>query len=126
MTKKRTWEQNEQRVAAKKITPIKVCSKTGKPCEHKEKVTVTKEALEDGRITRNELLQLVSDLEWKLKLKDARIADLELRWQEQDNIINDMFDDLVEWSDKADWYRMWRNISIIINIILIILLVLCL
>lgn len=118
MTKKRTWEQNEQRVAAKKV-----CAKTGKECKHEQKIAVTKSALEDGRITRNELIEVVSNLESQLKLKNLRIADLELKWKEQDNIISDMFDDLVESSDKVDWYRMWRNISIIINIILIILLI---
>lgn len=123
MTKKRTWEQNEQRVAAKKITPVKVCAKTGKPCEHKKKIEVSKEALDDWRISKNELLKELEEARDLLVLKRNKILELEAKWKEQDNIINDMFDDLVEASDKADWYRMWRNISIIVNIVLIILLI---
>ena len=59
-------------------------------------------------------------------MKKARIADLELKVHEQDNIINDMFDDLVEYSDKISWIKLSRNIAIAIDVILIILLILCL
>jgi len=124
MVKKRDWKQNEQNVAAKK--PVKVCAKTWQPCEHKEKIAVSKEALEDGRITRNELIKELTEVKDLLVLKKARIADLELKVHEQDNIINDMFDDLVEYSDTISGIKLSRNIAIAIDVILIILLILCL
>lgn len=124
MVKKRDWKQNEQNVAAKK--PVKVCSKTWQPCEHKEKIAVSKEALDDGRITRNELVKELTEVKDLLALKRARITDLELKINEQDNIINDMFDDLVEYSDKLSGVKLSRNISIAFNVVLIILLILCL
>jgi uncharacterized coiled-coil protein SlyX len=37
-----------------------------------------------------------------LVLKRARITDLELKVEEQDNIIKDTFDSLIELSDKVD------------------------
>jgi hypothetical protein len=50
---------------------------------------------------------------------------LELKVEEQDNIIKDTFDSLIELSDKVDWYKLGRNISIAVNVVLIILLILC-
>jgi len=115
MTKKRTWEQNEQRVASKKPC--------GRKCEC-TKVVVSKEALEDWRISRNELLKELEDTKMHLRAKQSKLEELEIRYVEQDNIIKDMFDDMVELSDKAYWYKLWRNVSIAFNIIFIILLVL--
>ena len=115
MTKKRTWEQNEQRVAAKKSC--------GRKCEC-TKVVVSKEALEDWRISRNELLKELDEAKMHLRAKQTKLEELEIRYVEQDNIIKDMFDDMVELSDKAYWYKLWRNVSIAFNIIFIILLVL--
>lgn len=115
MTKKRTWEQNEQKVAAKKPC--------GKKCECK-KVLVSKESLEDWRISRNELLKELEEAKAVLKMRKDKIDELEMRYLEQDNIIKDMFDDMVELSDKVSWYKLWRNVSIAFNIIFIILLVL--
>ena len=48
----------------------------------------------------NELLDEIDDLKGLLNLRDSRIKDLEAEWMEQDDIINDMFDDTVEISDK--------------------------
>lgn len=114
-TKKRTWEQKD---GVKKVTPVKVCNN----CE-KKKIEISQEALEDGRITRNELVKEVSDLRAQLKSAKNENYDLKLKWREQDDIINDMFDDLVDYSADLENARMIRNVSIAINIILIILLI---
>jgi len=36
-----------------------------------------------------------------LRAKQSKLEELEIRYVEQDNIIKDMFDDMVELSDKA-------------------------
>lgn len=115
MAKKRTWEQNEQKVTSKK------------PCWRKcecAKVVISKESLENWRIPRNELLKELEEAKEVLKMKENKINELEAKYLEQDNIIKDMFDDMVESSDKMYWYKLWRNISIAFNIILVVLLAL--
>lgn len=121
MTKKRTWETSEM---GRRTMPVKVCNTAKKSCKCKDKVAVSKEVLEDWRITRNELLDEINDLKGLLNLRDSRIKDLEAKWMEQDDIINDMFDDMVEISDKLSWAKLWRNVSIAFNILFIILLIL--
>ena len=121
MTKKRTWEQNEQRVAWKVTKPTKVCVKN---CECKDKIEVSKKALEDWRLTINELTKELEDARAVLDMRKTKIDNLDAKLLEQDNIIKDMFDDMVEISDKAYWYKLWRNISIAFNILFIILLIL--
>lgn len=121
-TKKRTWEQNEQRVAWKVTKPTKACVKDYK-C--KDKVEVSREALVDWRITINELTKELEDARIVLDMRKTEINNLNAKISEQDNIINDTFDSMIELSDKIDWYKLGRNISIAVNVILIILLILC-
>ena len=121
MTKKRTWETSEM---GRRTMPVKVCNTAKESCKCKDKVTVSKEALEDWRISRNELLKELEDTKMHLRAKQSKLEELEIRYVEQDNIIKDMFDDMVELSDKVSWYKLWRNVSIAFNIIFIILLVL--
>ena len=121
MTKKRTWETSEM---GRRTMPVKVCNTVKESCKCKDKVTVSKEALEDWRISRNELLKELEDAKAVLRMRKDKIDELETKYLEQDNIIKDMFDDMVELSDKAYWYKLWRNVSIAFNVIFIILLVL--
>ena len=121
MTKKRTWETSEM---GRRTMPVKVCNTAKESCKCKDKVTVSKEALEDWRISRNELLKELEEAKAVLRMRQDKIDELETRYLEQDNIIKDMFDDMVELSDKVYWYKLWRNVSIAFNIIFIILLVL--
>ena len=123
MTKKRTWETSEM---GRKTMPVKVCNTAKKSCKCKDKVAVSKESLDDWRITKNELLKELEEARDVLLIRQNKIKELEAKWMEQDDIINDMFDDMVEISDKLSWVKLWRNISIAINILLIILLVFCL
>lgn len=121
MTKKRTWETSEM---GRRTMPVKVCNTAKESCKCKDKVTVSKEALEDWRISRNELLKELEEAKMVLKMRKDKIDELETKYLEQDNIIKDMFDDMVELSDKVYWYKLWRNVSIAFNVIFIILLVL--
>ena len=121
MTKKRTWETSEM---GRRTMPVKVCNTAKESCKCKDKVTVSKEALEDWRISRNELLKELEDAKMVLRMRQDKIDELETKYLEQDNIIKDMFDDMVELSDKVYWYKLWRNVSIAFNVIFIILLVL--
>lgn len=115
MAKKRTWGNDDKAIV----------KKAKKHCSWDCKITISKEALDDWRITKNELIKELTEVKDLLVLKRARIADLELKIEEQDHIINDTFDSLIELSDKVDWYKLGRNISIAVNVILIILLILC-
>ena len=121
-TKKRTWEQNEQKVAWKATKPTKACVKD---CKCKDKVEVSREALVDWRITINELTKELEDARIVLDMRKTEINNLNAKISEQDNIINDTFDSMIELSDKIDWYRLGRNISIAVNVILIVWLILC-
>ena len=121
MTKKRTWETSEM---GRRTMPVKVCNTAKESCKCKDKVTVSKEVLEDWRISRNELLKELEDAKMVLRMRKDKIDELESKYLEQDNIIKDMFDDMVELSDKVYWYKLWRNVSIAFNVIFIILLVL--
>jgi len=121
MTKKRTWEQNEQRVAWKATKPTKVCAND---CKCKDKVEVSREAIADWRLTINELTKELEEARTVLDMRKAEITNLNAKLLEQDNIIKDMFDDMVELSDKISWYKFSRNMAIIIDVILIVLLVL--
>ena len=121
MTKKRTWETSEM---GRRTMPVKVCNTAKESCKCKDKVTVSKEALEDWRISRNELLKELEEAKAVLRMRKDKIDELETKYLEQDNIIKDMFDDMVELSDKVYWYKLWRNVSIAFNVIFIILLVL--
>ena len=121
MTKKRTWETSEM---GRRTMPVKVCNTAKESCKCKDKVTVSKEALEDWRISRNELLKELEEAKEVLRMRKDKIDELETKYLEQDNIIKDMFDDMVELSDKVYWYKLWRNVSIAFNVIFIILLVL--
>lgn len=115
MVKKRTWWNDDKAIVKKEK----------KSCSWDCKIAISKEALDDWRITKNELVKELTELKDLLALKRSRIADLELKIEEQDNIINDMFDDMIDLSDKADWYKLGRNISMAFNVIFIILLLLC-
>ena len=121
MTKKRTWETSKM---GRRTMPVKVCNTAKESCKCKDKVTVSKEALEDWRISRNELLKELEEAKMVLRMRKDKIDELETKYLEQDNIIKDMFDDMVELSDKVYWYKLWRNVSIAFNVIFIILLVL--
>lgn len=121
MTKKRTWETSEM---GRRTMPVKVCNTAKESCKCKDKVTVSKEVLEDWRISRNELLKELEEAKAVLRMRKDKIDELETKYLEQDNIIKDMFDDMVEISDKVYWYKLWRNVSIAFNVIFIILLVL--
>ena len=115
MAKKRVWWSNDKTVVKKEK----------KSCSWDCKIAISKEALDDWRITKNELVKELTEVKDLLVLKRARIADLELKIEEQDNIIKDTFDSLIELSDKIDWYKLGRNISIAVNVVLIILSILC-
>ena len=115
MAKKRTWGNDDKAIVKKEK----------KHCSWDCKIAISKEALDDWRITKNELIKELTEVKDLLALKRARIADLELKIEEQDNIINDTFDSMIELSDKIDWYKLGRNISIAVNVILIVLLILC-
>ena len=115
MAKKRVWWNNDKAIVKKEK----------KHCLWDCKIAISKEALDDWRITKNELVKELTEVKDLLVLKRARIADLELKVEEQEHIINDTFDSMIELSDKIDWYKLGRNISIAVNVVLIILLILC-
>lgn len=98
MTKKRSWDSKDPIQKAK-------CNKSCKEmCDEKEctkKVSVSKESLEDWRITRNELIMEVA---------------------ERDNIIDDLYENVIDLSLALDNAKFIRNLSLIINVGLIVLL----
>ena len=76
MTKKRTWETSEM---GRRTMPVKVCNTAKESCKCKDKVTVSKEALEDWRISRNELLKELEDAKMVLRMRKDKIDELEAK-----------------------------------------------
>lgn len=102
-TKKRSWESKEPKCSkkCKEVCDERVCCKNESVVNTWEKILISKESLEDWRITRNELIMQVT---------------------EQQNIIDDLYEDVVELAVDLDDARFVRNISIAINIVLVVLL----
>lgn len=104
-TKKRNWDSKEPACPkkCKEKCDESTCCKETKAAETKkpEKILVSKESLEDGRISRNELIMEITEL---------------------NNTVDTLFEDLVDASFELDNAKMVRNISIIINVWLIVLL----
>lgn len=118
MAKKRTWDANERKVCSKDCKVKQVATK-------EEKVAISKDALEDWRITRNELAKEVCECNSKIKDLECQLYTKQKFVKEQDEIISDMFDDLVDTRNELEWVKLERNISLIVNVILIIALVFC-
>lgn len=97
-TKKRSWDSKEPACPKKckeKCDESTCCKESKVETKKPEKILVTKESLEDGRISRNELIMEITEL---------------------NNTVDTLFEDLIDTAVELDNVKMMRNISIIINI----------
>lgn len=115
MAKKRTWEQTERKVGCDKSCKVKQVAE--------KKIEISKEVLDDWRITKNELVWELNEYQKKVDELKNELYTKQNFIKEQDAIISDMFDDLVDTRSELYWVKFDRNISIAINIVLVVALI---